>query len=36
VITETADDFRMQFINLAREAMEMAGEPAVLKVFENA
>lgn len=36
LITDVADDYRTQFINLARKAMEMAGEAAVPEVAEHA
>jgi len=36
LITDTADEFRTQFINLAQKAMEMAGEAVVPEVAENA
>lgn len=36
LITETADDYRTQFINLAQKAMEMAGETIAPEVVEHA
>ena len=35
LITDTADDYRTQFINLAQKAMEMAGETVVPEVVEH-